>query len=204
MCIAVRTPHFIAATVFAVVALFAPGNMAMAQQPQPPSVGAFLANPGLLLQQHQTGGQALAAAVEQLALSDSATFKILIGLVPSANRLQKAAIGEGLAKAAKLEVSTNQTMAAEWQQQIAAITDPEFYTAAIGALGDVRLGAVGGGPLGAAGGGGGGGGQTNPLNLGPQPNGAPLPNAPNPVPTPFFTFSYGTVPTAAPTRSVSE
>ena len=51
---------------------------------------------------------------------------------------------EGLTQAAKNEVLTNQTLAADWQQQIAAITDPTFKTAATNALGDVQLGAVGG------------------------------------------------------------
>ena len=91
--------------------------------------------------------------VQQLALNDASTFKVLLGLVADASEPQRRAIAEGLVQAAKVEVLTDQTLAANWQQQIVAITDPIFRTAAIDALGDVQLGAVGQGPLGGAGGG---------------------------------------------------
>jgi len=151
----------LAAFVMAAVGMSA----ANAQQSQTPTASAFLANPGQLLQQNPNGGSLLANAVQQLALSDTSTFKVLLGLVATANDAQKSAIGQGLAQAAKIEVLTNQPLAADWQQQIAAITDPSFKTAATNAFGDVQLGAVGGGAPGAgvgafggAGGGGGGGG----------------------------------------------
>jgi hypothetical protein len=151
----------LAAFVMAAVGMSA----ANAQQSQTPTASAFLANPGQLLQQNPNGGSLLANAVQQLALSDTSTFKVLIGLVATANDAQKSAIGQGLAQAAKIEVLTNQPLAADWQQQIAAITDPSFKTAATDAFGDVQLGAVGGGAPGAgvggfggAGGGVGGGG----------------------------------------------
>ena len=137
------------------------------QTPQPMSVSAFMANPGQLLQQYPSGGTLMIAVVQQLALADPATFKVLLGLLANANDVQKGALGEGLAKAAKIEVLTDQALAADWQAQIAAITDPSFQTAATNAFGDVQLEAVGGGPLGAAGGGpggaGGGGGGLEPL-----------------------------------------
>ena len=140
-------------------------SAAQAQQTQIPTVSAFLANPGQLLQQNPNGGSLLASGVQQLALADPSTFKILIGLVANANDLQKAAIAQGLAQAAKIEVLTNQALAADWQQQIAAITDPTFKTAALNAFGDVQLGAVGGAAgagsgLGGPGGGAGGGGAA--------------------------------------------
>jgi hypothetical protein len=147
---------------------------ANAQQSQTPTVSAFLANPGLLLQQNPNGGTKLANAVQQLALLDPTTFKVLLGLLANANDLQKGAIGEGLAQAAKVEVLTNQAIAADWQQQIAAVTDPAFKTAALNAFGDVRLGAVGGGAgglgaagagLGGPGGGPGGGGGGGPQDI---------------------------------------
>jgi len=147
-------------------------SAANAQQSQTPTVSAFLANPGLLLQQNPNGGTKLANAVQQLALLDPTTFKALIGLLANANDLQKGAIGEGLAQAAKVEVLTNQTIAADWQQQIAAVTDPAFKTAAANAFGDVRLGAVGGGAaagtgLGGPGGGPGGGGGLQDIRSAP-------------------------------------
>ncbi len=194
-----RITHIIAATIFAAAVVTGGGlSMATAQHIQPLTISAFLANPGHLLQQYPNAGRQLVAAVEQLALSDATAFKVLIGLLAYANEQQKGAIGEGLARAAKIEVSTNQALAADWQQQIAAVTDPSFQTAATNALGDVQLGAVGGGPLGAAGG---GGGQTNPFNQGPSNNGLPPQDGSNPIPTPLFTFSSGTTPASAVTAA---
>lgn len=167
-----QTFRFIGGAVVAAFVLTAvDARPAHAQQPL--TVSQFLANPGQLLQQYPVGGTLMIAAVQQLALADPTTFKVLIGLVATANDQQKGAIGEALTQAAKIEVLTNQTLAADWQQQIAAITDPAFKVAATNALGDVQLGSIGGGNLGSAGGGpagpgGGGGGpeniQSNPTN----------------------------------------
>ncbi len=159
-----RTFRFIAGAIFAASVSAAIGTgAANAQQTHPPTVNAFLANPGQLLQQYPNGGLLLIKAVQQLALTDPSTFKLLLGLLPNANDLQRGAIGEGLAQAAKIEVLADQTLAADWQEQIAAITDPAFKTAATDAFGDVVIGAVGGTPLGGILGGGGGGpqGSTN-------------------------------------------
>jgi hypothetical protein len=168
MYVSYRAFRFIAGAMFAAFVMGAVGmSAANAQQPQIPSASAFLANPGQLLQQHPNGGSLLTSTVQQLALTNTSTFKVLLGLVANANDLQKAAIGQGLAQAAKIEVLTNQALAAEWQQQIAAIDDPSFKTAALNAFGDVRLGAGGaaaggaaGSGLGGTGGGSGGGGST--------------------------------------------
>jgi len=165
-----RTLRVIAAAIVGAAFFVSVGTGAVnaQQQPsQPITVSAFMANPGQLLQQYPSGGTLMIAVVQQLALADPATFKVLMGLLPNANDLQKGALGEGLAKAAKIEVLTDQATATDWQAQIAAITDPSFKTAATNAFGDVQLGAIGGGPLGAAGGGpgglGGGGGGIEPL-----------------------------------------
>ena len=132
------------------------------------------------------------SAVEQLALADPSTFKVLIGLLANANDQQKGAIGEGLTQAAKIEVLTNQTLAADWQQQIAAITDPAFKIAATNALGDVQLGSIGGGNLGSA-----GGGPAGPTGGG----GAPQTIQSNPTNTQTFTFTGSTA--GGPGLSVS-
>jgi hypothetical protein len=158
--------RFIAGAVVAIFVLTAvDARPAHAQQPL--TVSQFLANPGQLLQQYPVGGTLMIGAVQQLALADPSTFKALIGLVANANDQQKSAIGEALTQAAKIEVLTNQTLAADWQQQIAAITDPAFKVAATNALGDVQLGSIGGGNLGSAGGGpaGPGGGGGPPQNI---------------------------------------
>ena len=186
MSLATAASRFIAVAVCATFLFGMAGPDALKAQ-QAPNVSSFLASPGQLLQQYPNGGTPLINAVQQIVLADPTTFRVLLGLLASANELQKGALGEGLAQAAKIEVLTNQPLATEWQQQIAAVTDPAFQTAALNAFGDVKLGAVGGGPLG-----GGGGGQTNPLSQGPSQNGSSPPNAPNPIPTPSFTFSSST------------
>jgi hypothetical protein len=186
MCVIGRVFRFIAGVVFAVSVLAAVGTSAAnAQQSQTPTASTFLANPGQLLQQNPNGGALLITAVQQLALADPSTFKVLLGLLANANDQQKGAIGEGLTKAAKVEVLTNQALAEDWQQQIAAITDPTFKTAATNALGDVRLGAVGGAAGGDAGSGLGGPGS------GPAGGGAPQDIRSNPTNTPSFTSAGG-------------
>ena len=164
-------------------------NPANAQQPGVPTVAAFLADPGQLLQQNSDGGLRLASIVQQLVLLDPSTFKVILGLLPNANDRQKIAIAQGLVQAAKIEVLTDPKLAQEWQGQIAAIEDPTFNTAALDAFGDVQLGVVGGAPggnagagLGGPGGGPGGVGEVPPQNY-------------NPVRTPFFTFTGGTTAT---------
>lgn len=179
-----RTSRVIAAGLFVASVWASVGiTVARAQQTQSPDIRAFIADPGQLLRQYPNGGR-LSIVVQQVALADPASFKALMDLLPNANDIQKGALGEGLAQAAKILVLTDQPLAAEWQKQIAAVTDPTFKTAAINAFGDVQLGAVGGGPLGATGGGGG--------QAGGGGNGSPPPNAPTAVVTPSFTFSSGT------------
>jgi hypothetical protein len=198
-----RTFRFLVAAILAAFVLtginMSTANAQVQSPTQIPSVSAFLANPTQLLKQNPNGGTLLANAVEQLALADPSTFKVLLGLLDSANDLQKGAIGMGLAQAAKIEVLTNQTLAADWQQQIAAITDPAFKTAAINAFGDVQLGALGGGTLGGGGGG--------PTTGGPTTNSSPENLGETPAGTPSFTFSSSTTgesgPSAGPTISIS-
>lgn len=175
---------FLFATVFGAMGF----NTANAQQSEIPSVAAFLANPGNLLAQNPNGGTLLTNAVQQLALADPSTFKVLLALLANANDLQRGAIGQGLAQATKIEVIADQALAEDWQDQISAIGDPAFNTAATDAFGDVQLGAVGGGPLGGDGGG--------PSTQGPSTSGAPPVFRSTAVPTQPFTYSAST--TAGP------
>jgi hypothetical protein len=177
-----RTFRFIAGAILAVFVMAAVGmSAANAQQTKTPPVSAFLANPGQLLEQNPNGGPLLSNAVQQLALADPSTFKVLLGLLANANDLQKGAIGQGLAQAAKIEVLTDQATAADWQQQIAAVTDTAFKTAATNAFGDVKLGAVGGGAA---------GGNSGGASIGVG-SGAAQTIGGNGVPTHSFTFSSG-------------
>ena len=184
-----RASRFSIGAIVAVFVMTAGGiGAATAQQTQTPTVSAFLANPGQLLQQNPNGGPILISTVQQLALADPATFKALLGLLaaPAINDAQKSAIGAGLAQAAKIEVLTDQALAADWQQQIGAITDTSFKTAATNAFGDVQLGGTGGGPLGGTGG---GGGQTDPISQTSAGSGPAQNLQSTPVGTPNFTMS---------------
>jgi hypothetical protein len=205
MCAINQVPRFIVGAMLAAFVMAGVGmSAASAQQSGTPTAAGFLANPGQLLQQNPNGGSLLANAVQQLAVSDPSTFKALIGLVANANDQQKSAIAQGLTRAAKVEVLTNQTLAQQWESQIAAITDPTFKTAALDALGDVKLGAVGGAAGGNAGaglggsGGGAGGGTTQPIG-----------SSGSPVATPSFTFTASTsgasgVPTGGTTSNITK
>jgi hypothetical protein len=193
-----RTFRFIAGAIFAVSVLAAVGTSAAnAQQTQTPTVNAFLANPGQLLQEYPNGGMLLIKAVQQLALADPSTFKVLLSLLPNANDLQRGAIGEGLAQAAKIEVLADQALATDWQEQIAAITDPAFKTAATDAFGDVTIGAIGVTPLGGILGGFGGN-QQGSTNSGTVED-----IRSNHTNTPSFTFTQTTISGLRPSFSVS-
>jgi hypothetical protein len=186
-----RICRFIACAILAAFVLTPIGvGAANAQQSQNQTVSDFLANPEQLLQQYPSGGSRMANLVQQFAIENPTTFKLLLGLLPSANDLQKGAIGEGLAMATKIEVLTDQALAEDWQNQIAAIHDPVFEIAATNAFGDVQIGAVGGGPLGGAGG---GPGSPRSINLAPSQN-----LRSTAVPTQQFTYTPTT--TAGPSR----
>jgi hypothetical protein len=149
------------------VAVAVSGAPALAQQPsQPP--GASATTPDQLLQKFPNAGVPLSNAVQDMAITNPSTFDALLALVANANDEQKSAIGAGLAQATKIEVLTNQALATEWQQKIAAITDRSFEIAATNAFGDIQLGATGsaagaaGSGLGGPGNGPGGTGSSGP------------------------------------------
>jgi hypothetical protein len=151
---------------------------------------AFIANPKVLLEQNPNGGGKLSTQVRDLAASDGSTLGPIINLLKDANDAQKMAISDGLAQAAKLVVLTNQALAADIQARIAAINDPTITVAFTNALGDVRLGGVGGGALGGAlGGAGAGGGVSNPFG-----GSSTLEDIRSPgTPTSAFSFTGNTV-----------
>src|SRR6185437_16843861 len=81
-----RTLRVIAAAIVGAAFFVSVGTGAVnaQQQPsQPITVSAFMANPGQLLQQYPSGGTLMIAVVQQLALADPATFKVLMGLLPN-------------------------------------------------------------------------------------------------------------------------
>jgi hypothetical protein len=166
------------------VAVAVSGAPALAQQPsQPPGTSAT--TPDQLLQKFPSAGVPLSNAVQDMAITNPSTFDALLALVANATDEQKSAIGAGLAQATKIEVLTNQALATEWQQKIAAITDRSFEIAATNAFGDIQLGATGsaagaaGSGLGGPGNGPGGTGSSGP----PETIGS------NPISTQTFTLT---------------
>ena len=169
----VRSARFV---VGAIIAAFVMAGVGMS------AANAQAQTPAQLLQQNPNGGQLLINALEQLVLTNPATFNTILGSVGGASQQQKVAIATALSQAAKTMVLTNEPLAAEWQEKILAVTDPAFKTAAVNAFGDVKLGAVGGAP------------GTGPLG---GPNGAPggvgalQDIRSTPFPTTPFTFTAG-------------
>ncbi|WP_049820000.1 hypothetical protein [Bradyrhizobium japonicum] len=130
-------------------------------QRSPQATAQFLSNPGDLLAKSPNGGAELVGSVRDLVSGDAATLQPIINLIANANKDQKAAIGAGLAQAAKIVVRTNPAFATEIQQAILNTKDQDVVLAFAAGAGDRPIGAAGG-----AGGGGAGGGQTNPLQFG--------------------------------------
>jgi hypothetical protein len=108
-----------------------------------------------LLTTYPTGGLPLSTRARSLAGSNLSTVDALIALASSGNKDQKAAIGAGLARAARACVASNPQYAAQIQQKVAASNLTDVVTAFLAASNDVQTAALGG--AGAAGGGAGGG-----------------------------------------------
>src|SRR5436305_14502950 len=64
-------------------------------------VNDFVANAGQMLQQNPNGGAQMIARIRDLAASNPSTLQAIMGLVATANKDQKVAIGTGLAQAAR-------------------------------------------------------------------------------------------------------
>jgi hypothetical protein len=96
---------------------------------------AFLNDPPQIIRENPRGGAQLVAEVRDLALSDPATLQPILGLLPEANKGQKAAIAAGLAWAARVSTRSNPDYANKIQQAVAQTKDQDFilaYTAAMG------------------------------------------------------------------------
>ena len=120
-------------------------------------VAAFMASPSAILTTYAAGGLPMANEVRALAGSSADTLDALIALVSQASSPQKAAIGAGLARAAKACAGVSPDYAALIQEKIAGVNSPELVTAFLSASNDVQTAALGGGATGGAAGGAGGG-----------------------------------------------
>src|SRR5262245_12734693 len=119
-----RAIRFIAGAIVAVFVATGLGTGATNAQTQKPSQ---------CQPQNPNGGQLLINALEQLVLTNPASFQTILGSVGGANDQQKIAIATALTQATKTMVLTNEALAANWQQQILSITDPTFKNAALNA-----------------------------------------------------------------------
>jgi hypothetical protein len=117
---------------------------------------AFSTNPSQVLLQNPNGGLELASQIRDLAVADPTLLDKIMGLLETANKSQKAAIGSGLSQAAKIVVRTNQAYATQIQEAIAKTKDEDVVFAFTS---DVAIGAAAGG----AASGGASGGQTNAI-----------------------------------------
>lgn len=105
-----------------------------------PVIKDFLADPAALLKQYPDGGALMISRVRDLAASDPATLKEIVGLLASANPNQSTAIGTGLGQVALMAVKTDQAYANEIQEAIARSAKPAG--AVSGAAGEKIGGAV--------------------------------------------------------------
>lgn len=151
--------------VFGVIVGAAPA--AQSQVSSPPAqntaaVKSFLQDPADLLKQNPAGGGNMVAAIRDIAVADRTVLQTIMNLLANANKEQKAAIGSGLAQAARIVVRTNPAYATEIQESIARTKDQDVVLAYAATAGDQPIGAVGA----AAASGGASGGQTAALNGG--------------------------------------
>lgn len=133
-------------------------------------ISGFIGNPNGLLVDNPDGGLPMSSRVRSLAGSSADAVRALIALVPSASIEQRAAIGSGLARAARACARPSPLYAAFIQEQVASLDAAEVIAAFLAASEEVQTAAVAG--AGGAGGGGapaaglGGGGLAGPFSGG--------------------------------------
>ncbi|MBV8473041.1 MAG: hypothetical protein JO107_00860 [Hyphomicrobiales bacterium] len=152
------------------LALLSGATIAAAQSAVPPSthpadfaklpdslIAQFKSNPEGLLASFASGGLPLSNRVRGLALSDPAAVDALIALAKGANDVQRAALGAGLAEAARILAATSPELAGAIQQKVLQSGLAPLITAYM-ALSNTLTASVGVGGGGAGGGGAGGAG----------------------------------------------
>lgn len=134
-------------------------------------ISAFLASPDSLLAQFASGGLPLSNQARSLAGSSADALPVLIALAAKANASQSAAIGAGLARAARACAGVNADYAAMIQDAVAGSENRALETAFLAGGNETQTAAIGGGlsgggsattgGAGAIGGGGSPGGGSN-------------------------------------------
>jgi hypothetical protein len=142
------------------------------------AIAQFKSNPQGLLTVYASAGLPLSTEVRSLVLTDSSLVATLLTVAKGANDAQRAAMGAGLAEAARILVATNPQLAAEIQLAVAQSDLGPLITAFIAGSNatqnvstDGAGGGAGGGEGGGSGGPTGGVGNSGGSNSGPNPGG---------------------------------
>ena len=109
------------------------------------AIAQFKANPQGLLTTYASAGLPLSTEVRSLVLTDPSLVDALITVAKSANDAQKAAIGAGLAEAARIIVATDPKLAAQIQVAVAQSGLQPLITAYIAGSNATVTAATGGG-----------------------------------------------------------
>jgi len=127
-------------------------------------IADFKADPAKFLDRYKSGGLPLSSEVKDLALTDPSTLPDILTAAKSTNSVQSAAIGAGLAEAAREVASTNPQLATQIQTQVVgsnlaeivaayiAVSNSPVTTSTAAGGGGAGGGAVGGGSGGPVGG----------------------------------------------------
>lgn len=107
-------------------------------------ISAFLSSPQSLLTQFASGGLPLANQVRALAGSSADALAPIMALAANANPSQAAAIGAGLARAARACATANPEYAAQIQDAVAATGNRALETAFLAGGNDTQTAALGG------------------------------------------------------------
>lgn len=159
-------------------------------------VASFTGTPGGLLSGNPSGGLPMSSQVRSLAGSSSDALDSLIALVSQSNGSQKAALGGGLARAARACQAASPDYAQLIQQKVAGLNDKDLTAAFLAAMNDVQTAALGG-PGGAGGNGAGG------IAGGGAANGQTASNGGDSS-TPTFTETFSVGSGGSFTRNVSQ
>jgi hypothetical protein len=139
------------------------------------AIAQFKGNPQALLTTYASAGLPLSTEVRSLVLTDPSLVDTLITVAKGANDAQKAAIGAGLAEAARIIVATDPKLAAQIQVAVAQSGLEPLITAYIAGSNATVTAATGGGGGDAGGGSGGptgGVGSSTGSNTGANPGGS--------------------------------
>jgi hypothetical protein len=118
------------------------------------AIAQFKSDPQELLRTYSSAGLLLSTEVRSLVLTDPGLVPLLLGVAKQGNDAQKAAIGAGMAEAARVLAAANPQLAAQIQLAVAQSDLGALITAFIAGSNATRTAATAGG-----GGGGGGGGS---------------------------------------------